>query len=218
MGMRMIFGLVRWIRHFFTKRRASVTVLRPDHYDPAMTNDLPPDFIPIETLISGQDIDGTGKWIGQDARVGQMQSGEMVTCERVRGVRCGCNHFVYDVRPKITETGTYPGIGGVCHYCSLEAHDLANRNVIPTGQAEIMSLYCSDCASHCDGCGRRNLCIRHTRPFEDADGRQQQLCPECLKQARSKRMFKQTVAIVARLVAEDNPPSPSRSRGAYHDG
>jgi hypothetical protein len=190
--------------------------IEPD--DPLPAEDLPPGFIPIETQISGQDIDGTHRWIGQDARVGQMPSGELVTCERTRGVRCGCNHFVSSLHERTTETGVLAGIGGVCHYCELEADDLVKRNIISPFQAEAMKLYCTQCASHCDGCGRKNLCSRHTSVFQDSEGRQQQLCPDCLKKARSKKLFKQTLATMARLFAAEEEPSQPKQQGPYHDG
>lgn len=201
-----------------TNQPASVVPhrLEPDTSPPV--DDLPPGFIPIETQISGHAIDGTHRWIGQDARVGQTRSGELVTCERTRGVRCGCDHLVSSLHEKTTETGVLAGIGGVCHYCELEANDLVKRAVISPFQAEAMALYCTRCASHCDGCGRQNLCTRHTRIFQDSDGCQQQLCPDCLKKARSKKLYKQTLATLARLFAEDEEPPQPKQQGPYHGG
>ena len=190
--------------------------LEPD--DPPLAEDLPPGFILIETQISGQAIDGTGRWIGQDARVGQTPSGAIITCERTQGVRCGCDHFAYSVHETVTPTGTYAGIGGICQDCALEAESLVARGAIAASQAEAMGLYCTRCASHCDGCGRHNLCSRHTRLFQDADGRQQQLCPECLKKARNRRLYKQTLATLARLFAEDEEPPQPKQQGPYHGG
>lgn len=210
--IRSILGIFHRVWSRVAKKQPSVVPHRIEQDDSEPASDLPPDFIPIETQISGQDIDGTGRWVGQDARVGQEPDGHVIMCERGRGLRCGCNHFIYDVQPKQTATGAYPGLGGVCHYCRLEADDLVRRDLISPSQAEVMSLYCSDCASYCGGCGRRDLCSRHTARFQDADGTEQRLCPDCLKQARSKRMFKQTVAVVMSLFAEDDRTSQLRSR------
>jgi len=178
-----------------------------DPYDPPSADDLPPGFVPIETQISGQHIDGTTRWIGQDARVGQMPNGELITCERTRGVRCGCGHIVYSVHETVTQTGIHAGIGGICWDCAAEADDLVKRNAVSAGQAEAMSLYCSQCASHCDGCGRQNLCTRHTKLSTDADGRQLRFCPKCSLNADRKKLFRRTIAAVSWLFAEDDRSS-----------
>jgi len=199
------------IRDLFRRRRSRssaaptpVVPHRSDPYGPSPADGMPPDFIPIETQISGQHIDGTTRWIGQDARVGQMPNGELVTCERTRGVRCGCGHIVYSVHETATQTGIHAGIGGICCNCAAEAHDLVKRAALSAGQAEAMSLYCSQCASHCDGCGRRNLCTRHTQLSTDADGRQTRLCPKCSLKADRKKFFRQTIAAVGWLFPEDD--------------
>jgi hypothetical protein len=87
----------------------------------------------------------------------------------------------------------------MCHDCAVEAEDLVTRGAISAFQAEAMALYCTQCASLCDGCGR-----------------QQQLCPDGLRKARSKRLFKQTLATMARLFAEDDERSQPKQQGPYH--
>ncbi len=208
----------RWIWRLLKSGQQPTVVPRPTSpEEPQFADNLPPGFVPIETQISGQHIDGTGRWIGQDARVGQMPSGELVTCERTRGVRCGCGHIVYSVQETITQSGIHAGIGGICSDCAAEADDLVKRNALSPGQAEAMSLYCSRCASHCDNCGRHNLCSRHTRLLINADGKQQQLCPECLARADRKRLFRQTIATVGWLFAEDDKSSLPKREGGYYD-
>jgi hypothetical protein len=206
------------IWHGVTNQPAPAVLHHPQPDVSPPVDDLPPGFILIETQISGQTIDGTGRWIGQDARVGQMPSGELITCERTRGIRCGCGHIVYSAHEIATQTGTYAGIGGICPDCATEAGGLVAQGVISASQAEAMALYCTQCASHCDGCGRHNLCSQHTRMFQEMDGRQQQLCPECLKKARSKKLFKQTLATMARLFAEDDERPGPKQRESYYDG
>jgi len=98
----------------------------------------------------------------------------------------------------------------MCWDCAAEAGDLVNRNALSAGQAEAMSLYCSQCASYCDGCGRHNLCTRHTKLFADSDDRQLRLCPQCSLKADRKKLFKQTIAAVSWLFAEDDKSSQAK--------
>ncbi len=205
-----LFDLLRRRRRRSGIAPTPVAPHRSDPYDPLPEENLPSGFVPIETQIFGQHIDGTTRWIGQDARVGQMPNGELVTCERTRGVRCGCGHIVYSVHETVTQTGIHAGIGGICWDCAAEADDLVRRNALSAGQAEAMSLYCSQCASHCDGCGRNNLCTRHTKLFTDADGRQLRLCPKCSLKADRRRLFRQTIAAVSWLFTEDDRPPQAK--------
>ncbi len=198
----------------FTK--PPVARCRPQPEAPEFVDDLSPGFTGIETQISGQPIDGTVRWIGQDARVGQMPNGEMVTLERERNIRCGCGHLASSLEEVVTPNRIYRGIGGICHDCDVEAQELRSRNAVSLAQADGLSLYCTRCASHCDNCGRQNLCKRHTRTFTDAQG-QKLLCPECFKKAERKRLFYQTVNAATWLLADDNTSSKSRRRGDSDD-
>jgi hypothetical protein len=211
-------NLIQRLFAYFRSEQQPPIARRPtEPENPQFTDDLPPGYVPIETQISGQDIDGTCRWVGQDARVVQAPSGELITCQRVRGVRCGCGHIVYAVQEKITETGVLAGIGAECGDCSREAEDLVKRNAISAFQAEAMALYCSRCASRCDSCGRHNLCSRHARLFTDAAGEKQLLCPDCLRKAGRKKLFKQTLATMAWLLSEDDRSSKSSRPGDPYD-
>ncbi len=206
--------VIRRLARLFRRRQPPAVqhqVAEPE--DPQFTGGLPPGYIPIETQISGQHIDGTSRWVGEDARVVQAPSSEIITCTRLRTVRTGCDHFPYSVQERITETGIIAGIGGRCSDCASEADELLHRNAISASQAEALALYCTQCASHCDGCGRQNLCKRHTTLFTDADGRQRLLCPDCLKKADRKKFFTQTVTFFNWLLAEDDSPSQPKQQG-----
>lgn len=204
-----IFDLFRRRRGRSNAAPTPVVPHRRNPSDPPPADDLPPGFTPIETQISGPYIPGTSTLIGQYARVGQMPNGELVTCERAVGVRGGCGHDIFSAHETVTQTGIHRGIGGVCWDCAAEADELAKRAALSAGQAEAMSLYCSQCASHCDGCGRHNLCARHTKLSTDADGRQLRLCPKCSLKADRKKLFKQTISVLSWLFTEDDrPPQP----------
>ena len=104
--------------------------------EPEFADDLPPGYIPIETQIRGQHVDGSGRWVGEDARVIQAPNGELLTLERGRTVRCGCGHLATSIEEVVTATGVRRGIGGVCHYCFAEAQELLKRNAVSLAQAE----------------------------------------------------------------------------------
>lgn len=215
--MKKLFAILRRIIHLFTKHQVPAVRYQNEPDDPLPGDNLPPGYTVLETQVRGRGVPGTSHcWIGEVASVWQTLTGEMVTCERGKGERCGCNHHVFSLEEVVTESGVHRGIGGACDDCSAEAKDLLKHNVISLHQAEQMALYCTQCASHCDECGRQNLCKRHTKSFTDADGQQQLLCPDCLAKAERKKFFKQTVSVFNWLLAEEDKPSQSKQQGDRH--
>jgi hypothetical protein len=203
-----ISDFIRQFAQLFTSRRPPVVQRRTSEpEEPRFADSPPPGYIPIETQISGQQLDGTSRWVGQDARVVESPAGEVVTCERLRTVMCGCRHLVYSIQEKTTAAGLVRGIGGSCSDCAREGEDLVRRNLVSPSQAEALQFYCSQCASHCDACGRQSLCRRHTSVFTDTDGRQWSLCPDCRVKADRKKFFKQTVGLFIRILADDDKPT-----------
>jgi len=211
-----ICDFLRRIFRRLTGKRAPILPYAPTRQEPAPENtpfasDLPPGWLPIETQISGHDIDGTSRWVGEEARVIQGPGGYVLTCERGHGLRLGCGHYAYGTQERITPTGVLAGLGGVCHDCSLDTERLVKRRTLSAREAEALALYCTRCASHCDGCGRRNLCSRHTREFTNIEGKKHLLCPTCHKKAKRKKRRQQAQAGVARLLGwlltEDDTPS-----------
>jgi hypothetical protein len=167
----------------FRSRRHSVTPYQAQPEDrPSYEQDLPPNYIPIETLIEGQEIPGTNRWVGEVAKVLQTLAGEQITIDRRKGVRLSCGHIAFAVQEKITENSIQRGIGGFCADCAAEGVELP--------------AFCSRCGSHCDACGRRNLCSKHAQLFEDIDGQKRLLCPDCLSKAQHEKLFKKMVSIM----------------------
>ncbi len=206
--------LVRRLLSHFSGGQLSTALQQPtEREDSRFMDDLPPGYTLIETQVRGQHIDGTGRWVGEDARVIQAPNNELITLERGRTIRCGCDHLASVLEEVITPSGVQRGVGGFCHDCDGEAQDLLRRGAISPAEAESRSMYCSRCGSHCDGCGRHNLCKRHTKLFKDADGQEQCLCPECLQKAARKKRFTQTVAAVARLLSEEDKPAQPNGQG-----
>ena len=215
--MKKLLAILRRIIHLFTKDQVPAVRYYSEPDDPLPGDNLPPGYNVLETQVRGRGVPGTSYcWIGEVASVWQTPTGEMVTCERGKGELCGCGHHAFSQEEIVTETGVHRGIGGTCHDCSAEAKDKLARNEISLQQAERQSLYCTQCASHCDGCGRHNLCSRHTKLFTDADGQQQLLCPDCIAKADRKKFFKQTAAVFNWLLADDDKSSKSNRPGDSH--
>jgi len=137
-----------------------------------------PGVSPIETKYNLQNIPGTILDVGKIEKVFQSQQQELNTVIRAQGVQCGCGHFIFQV----DDDGLRPYIGGKCFACAIEAGQSFSQGLIDQHQAEAMSLYCSKCASFCQGC-KRNICLRHTQPFRLQSGELMLLCPVCYQKA-----------------------------------
>jgi len=183
-----------------SRRPASVQQIPREQRDES--RDMPPGFTPIETVYEGTEIAGTREWIGTWARVILTPEGEQITWEKEKGVRCDCGHLIFAKYEKITETGIQIGLGGVCSDCESEGKS---------------GVYCSRCASHCDGCGRNNICVRHTRLFKDIDGHEQLLCPDCYKKADLERFFKKTLLVLLSPFLDRDHGSDSKKRRDPYD-
>jgi len=137
-----------------------------------------PDISPIETRYDLKNIPGTILDIGKIEKVYQISGQELVTTVKPIGIKCGCSHFIFQV----DDDGEKPGIGGQCFACLSEANLLLSQGIVDQHQADSMSLYCSKCASFCQGC-KRNVCLRHTQPFRLQNGELMLLCPVCYQKA-----------------------------------
>jgi hypothetical protein len=184
--------------------------------DPQSDDNPPPGCILIETQVHRQEVPGTSLWVGEIARVLQTPTGELVTQELKKGVRCGCGHRVFSLEETVTENGIQYGIGGTCHYCSADAQDLLRHHKISLQEAEENSLYCTQCSASCADCNRRNLCSRHANSFTDINKKKRPLCPECQAKAKRDKFFRKTGDAISWLLGEDDGVSPPRG-GRYYD-
>jgi len=191
-----------FIKRRFRRSRRRVSVQQVPHEQQDDSGDIPPRFIPIESLFEGAEIPGTSEWIGEMAKVIQTLEGEQITWEK-KGVRGCCGHMIFAVNEKITDAGIQAGLGGVCPYCAEESAGLG--------------LYCSKCGSHCEGCGRNNVCTHHTRLFKDIDGNEQLLCPDCYKKADLERLFKKTLWVMLWPFLDHSRGSDFKNRRNYYD-
>ena len=154
---------------------------------------LPPGCMPIESLYDMDQIPGTSRNIGSQLRIFATPANELVTANRRIGIRAGCGHLLFRTQRMVTPQETEQGIGGVCADCVTEASQLLEQNHITIAQAEEMSLYCTDCASHCQGCLRSNLCIRHTQLFQEITGSCIPLCPKCYERAEKQKFLNKII-------------------------
>ena len=154
---------------------------------------LPPGFVPIESLCDMDQIPGTSRHIGSQLRIFQTPAPELVTANRRTGIRAGCGHPVFRIQQMVTPNGVEEGIGGFCRECELEASQLLQQQVITMARAEERALFCTACASHCDGCLRCDLCLRHTRLFQEPAGGLIPLCSVCYEQAEKERFLNKII-------------------------
>ena len=159
-------------------------------------SNLPPGFVPIESLYDMAQIPGTSRHLGAQLRIFETPGQELTTANRRIGIRCGCGHLIYRIEQRVTPEAVEQGVGGACLDCTGEAEDLLKQGLISISQAEEMALYCTDCASHCQHCLRSNLCIRHTRIFQESATSHIPLCSVCYEKAQRQRFLKQTITTV----------------------
>ena len=195
--------MFNFIKRLFRRSRQPASVQQIPREQQDEPRDIPLPFRPIETLYEGSEIPGTREWIGEMAKVIQTLEGEQITWQRKKGVRAACGHMIFAVDEKITDTGIQRGLGGACPDCAKES--------------ESLGLYCSQCANHCDGCGRNNICVRHTRLFKDIDGHEQLLCPDCYKKADLERFFKKTLLVLLSPFLDPDHGSDSKKRRDPYD-
>jgi len=206
-----------FIKRIFRPLQHNIRTRRIEPEDPRhCSHNLSPGITPIESTYNMQSIPGTTCSLGTIEKVLQTLNGELINYTKKEGVQLGCGHPVFVIDEVITENSAQSGVGGACPYCSLEAAELLSQKLISLQQAEEMSLYCSKCASHCDGCRRNNICIRHTQQFENLDGSILVLCPDCLKNAEQDKFFKKTLDLMlAPFVDYNRLPPPTQRRDPY---
>ena len=155
--------------------------------------DLPPGSTPIESIFDMQQIAGTSHHIGNMSRIFETPGDELVTANLQTGARLGCNHFVYSVEPRQTPAGLQPGIAGACHFCLLGTIEALEQGLISQQEAELLPLYCSDCASMCRSCHRPNVCIGHTYLYDIGDGHMLIVCPDCYLAAERTNTIRRVI-------------------------
>jgi hypothetical protein len=222
MGDKEMFRFIKHILDYFKKGKQDIAAHQtPFPQDAPDFDNLPPGFTPVESYYDSHRIPNTMLDIGTLAKVLRSPLNEQISGEQALGVQAGCGHYIYAIDTIITPEWQQYGLGGICQPCAQEAAELLKRNNPNNGaitlaqlkQAQALSLYCTQCAGHCDGCRRRNLCLRHSQKFEDFDGRVLFLCPDCLSKAESKKFLKKTVFVLLSPIVDHNSASSRPQRG-----
>jgi hypothetical protein len=137
-------------------------------------------------------------------------------CQK-QGHILGSGRLVTSSEPTVKDGTPLPGVGGACYACKLEALDMLQAGVIDIQEAERLSLFDTNSVAQCDACGRRDLCIRHCRPFDKADGTQVSLCPDCIKQAQREKWVANSLNILLSPFIDQKQLPPGR-QGENDDG
>ena len=161
---------------------------------PDIFGDLPPGYVPIESIFDTANIPGTTLYTGDIVRILQTPTGEAVDLHLKRGVPLGCGHSIFSVFEYLTEDVVYPGLGGKCSFCSATAAAKLKQGQITLAQAEAESHFCTVCARCCSDC-HRSVCRRHARSFLEADGSELLLCPICLPKAKHGLLLSRVLAV-----------------------
>lgn len=214
----MLRTIINFIRRTLTPNRQAVRYRPEDVHRVYDRPDEPeqPQFIPIESDYKLDRIPCTCIDIGSVAKVLQTIQGELITGLRRYGAKAGCGHILYSIERIVTSNWIKEGLGGFCGDCTLEAAAKYLQGQIPLEQAQMLSLYCTACQGHqCNGCGRRDLCTRHSLAFEQAAGGDVYLCPACMEKARQEKFFRKTLEIMLLPFSEDPPTRPANGRNPY---
>ncbi len=171
-----------------------------------------PNYIPIESHFELVHIPGTNSYLGHVIKIMQMEIGELVTLSNQLGVLLGCGHSVDTLERIVTPHWTREGLGGCCNYCAQENALLFAQDKLTLEQLQLKSRYCTACqGKSCHGCGRRDLCVRHSLAFQYPDGRTVYLCPSCMAKEEEKYFFNTAMQIMLLPFLEDREP-PSENR------
>jgi hypothetical protein len=154
-------------------------------------NDPHTHVIEIETSFQGTTIPGTSLQIGVMDKVLESESNGLIRLQEHIGKQFGCGNFVFQTTPN----GTVPGLGGQCPFCLSEAMLALRSGLISAIQVHSLSLYCTNCASRCDACGK-NMCRRHTIQSADSNGQVIRLCSDCHKAIQQNHMFQTALSII----------------------
>jgi len=129
----------------------------------------------------------------------------------------GSGILVTNINPTIRDGIQLSGVGGACNYCKQEAVILLQQNFISIKEAERKSLFDTNSAAQCGACGRRDLCVRHCRPFEKADGTQVSLCPECTKAAQREKWTSTALTILLSPIIDEKKLLPRNTEEKHDD-
>lgn len=170
-----------------------------------------------ETDTDIENIAGTSINFGPTEKLVVDEKGNASRISQKQGHILGSGILVTNLNPIIKDGIDLPGVGGACSFCKQEAFLLLQANLISIEEAERRSLFDTNSAAQCGACGRRDLCIRHCRPFEKADGIQVSLCPDCAKAAQREKWVATALNLLLSPVVDEKRLLPGNTEEKYND-
>lgn len=146
---------------------------------------LPPDWMPIDSVIDSTQIPGTDSGVGTAARVIETDRQERIEFNQRRGIRTGCRHLVYSADQ----------IAGSCPLCEMICFEMVSQGLMTKSQADERSLYCVQCASYCSGCFI-SICAAHTQLLPGPDGRFLPVCTVCYEKLTKKSLIVKAISFI----------------------
>ena len=163
-----------------------------------------------ETNIETERVAGSFLDFGTTEEVNIDENGNATRIRQKQGHILGSGKLVTGLNPEVKDGIQLPGVRGACYRCMPEAAELLQAGLISIEEAQRRALFDTDSAAQCDICGRRDLCIRHCRPFDKADGTQLNLCPDCTKKAEREKWFQTALGILLSPFADQKQLPPAR--------
>jgi hypothetical protein len=188
---------------------------------PADTSDSMPKKVEpfyTETDSDIEDIAGTPIYFGTEKHTEVTANGSATHETRKRAHLLGSGRLVTGLEPRIIKDGIQlPSVCGVCYKCKEESAQFLAEGLISLEEAHRLALFDTDSAAQCDGCGRRDLCVRHCRPFIGADGTRANLCPDCTKAAHRDKCFQIALGILLSPVSYRKTLPPAHQGENHHE-
>jgi hypothetical protein len=166
-----------------------------------------------ETNLDIETIAGTPLSFGINEKVVVDENGNAARIRQEQAHILGSGRLVSSLNPTIEQGMLRAGVGGVCYVCKQEAGALLESGLITIEEAHGRALFDTDSAAQCDGCGRRDLCVRHCRPFQRSDGAQLSLCPDCTKVARREKWIATSLNILLSPFIDEKKLPPPEQEG-----
>ena len=156
-----------------------------------------------ETNTEIENIAGTSITFGTTEKLAVDEKGNTNRVTQKQSHILGSGILVTSLNPTVLDGIPLPGVGGACNFCKQDAIELLQANLISIQEAERHSLFDTNSAAQCAACGRRDLCIRHCRPFEKTDGTQLSLCPNCAKAAQREKWTSTAITLLLSPIIDE---------------
>lgn len=169
-----------------------------------------------ETNADMETIAGTEISFGTAETTTVDQNGNTTRTRRRVGHILGDGRLVMSLEPRIDNGQKRPGVGSLCRFCLAEAIPEFEAGLISHETLQRRSLFSTDSAAQCEGCGHKDICDPHCRPLKRFDGTQPRLCPDCRKAAVREDCDQRSQHLLLSpfIVQKKLPPSNGQEDGS----